>query len=249
MSPLMKIFFVLSSSLSMIDASSVISTLMNVQLNNVASEMSTEVQAIYESTMTGFFQNNLEGVMENITVVVTSQQFGGSATRRALRRQLQTTGPLDTTLSVSGITTSATMTEIEFNTNIVALSNSQDGTIVYLLSRASQEPFFADVTSVVISSDIAGPEVVAPVPVPVPEPVVVVPAPVAVAPVPAPVKAPVAPPVMIPGPFFNNPMGVKVAISIATLWVISVTLGVGILLLYPEEKVPENWKSVTSYKK
>lgn len=68
------------------------------------------------------------------------------------------------------------------------------------------------------------------------------------APVPAPAKSPAPAPVMVPGPLgFNNPQGMKVSIPNATLWFIAVTLGVGILYLYPEENVPENLKAVSRF--
>ena len=144
-------------------------------------------------------------------------------------RRLQTNAPLTTILMVAAIASNtSTMTRSEFSSQLINITSGQSAIVEYVLRAA--DPYFAAVETVTASS-------LEPVPAPVPATVT--------APVPAPVKAP-APAVIVPGPLgFNNPTGVKVSISIATLWFIAVTLGLSILFFYPEEKVPENWKAVS----
>jgi hypothetical protein len=228
-----------------IEAETPVVSIFSVQLSNVASIMSSEVQDVYERTLEGFYSIELKGAVSNVTVAVASQTLESAPAPRL--RRLQANTPLNTVLMVSANAVDSSNTTGEnLSRQLVSTINDAFQVIMHLLKAA--DPYFSTLDKVeglsisTTQDSDTTPEIDEKSPThqsedSTSETDVMAPATTR--------KVQTAPGTES-GFFFNNPQGVKTAISIATLWVISVVLGVGILIIYPEDKVPENWKSVTS---
>lgn len=176
----------------------------SIQLNNVPGMMSEDIQAVYESAMSGFYLETIYGSHTTATMIAqVSYYVGGPEISHVY-----------TILSLSGFSNLLPLNEAVFRDMVysVTAGSGSSASIIYLLQTANQT-YFGSLTSINVSTPT-------PARIALYTETVEAPAPAAV--------------IVPSGPALgsNNSIGVKGSIIIETLWFIAVsTLGLCMLFL------------------